>query len=105
MIELAPQPQDLSNPAKYIVRHGAMRFLGEFEASAENSVSRLDRVIVKTERGLEMGEVLCRSTPQAVAYLTEPTAGLIVRSMTAADHQRAEHIRELQKKEFEIGRA
>jgi len=101
---------ELSTPippatTKYIVRHGVMRFLGDFEAPAETPLARLDRIIVKTERGHETGEVLCPSSPQAVAYLTEPTSGQFVRHMTPADHERAGQIRELQKKEFDIGRA
>ncbi len=87
---------------KYIVRHGAMRFMGEFESSQK--LNRFERVIVKTERGLETGEVLCPSTPAAVAYLTEPTSGQIVRIMSGEDDTRAAHVRELQKREYEVGR-
>jgi cell fate regulator YaaT (PSP1 superfamily) len=89
--------------AKHIVRHGAMRFLGEFSAPLELPVTRLQRIIVKTERGLETGDVLGPSSPQAVAYLPEPTSGDVVRIMTPADQERAEQLRELQKREFEIG--
>jgi cell fate regulator YaaT (PSP1 superfamily) len=89
--------------AKYIVRHGAMRFLGEFTAPLGMPIARLQRIIVKTERGLETGDVLGSSSPQAIAYLTEPTTGDVVRIMTPVDGERAEQLRELQKKEFEIG--
>ena len=91
--------------AKYIVRHGSMRFLGEFAADPALSFARLTPVVIKTERGLESGEVLCPSSPQAVAYLTEPTHGEIVRVMTPEDMQRAEYLRQLQKKEYDVGKA
>lgn len=91
--------------AKYIVRHGAMRFIGEYEANPSLALARLTQVIIKGERGLETGEVLCPSSPQAVAYLTDPTHGEITRVMTVEDKQRAEYLRQLQKKEYDIARA
>jgi cell fate regulator YaaT (PSP1 superfamily) len=86
--------------SKFIVRHGAMRFLGEFDAAPELALARLSKVILKSERGLEIGDVLCQATPQAVAHLGEPTHGQIVRIMAPADNERVEQLRQLQKKEF-----
>ncbi len=74
----------------WITRHGATRFLGEFEA--ENlPLRRLDEVIVKTERGHELGQVLTPSSPRALAMITEPTTGRILRTLTEND--RAERVR------------
>jgi cell fate regulator YaaT (PSP1 superfamily) len=89
----------------WIVRHGAMRLLGEFKAPPGMGLKRLAKAIVKTERGLEAGDALCPATPQAVAYLTDPTNGEIVRLMTAEDEARAEQLRESQKKDYDVGRA
>lgn len=86
---------------KYIVRHGAMRMLGEFVAENEVTYSRGARVVVKTERGMELGDILCPATPQAVAYLPEPTNGEIVRSMSAEDYQREGKIQVESKQQFE----
>ena len=73
----------------WIVRHGAIRFLGEFEPEGED-YARGEDVVVRTERGHELGAVLCLSSPQAVALLNEPTQGKIVRRLTEADRtQRA----------------
>ena len=55
-------------PARYIVRHGAMRLLGEFTAADGSAFDRVHRVVVRTERGQELGDVLCPSTPQAIAH-------------------------------------
>src|SRR5262249_48329563 len=52
-----------------IVRHGAMRFLGEFEPATEFVCARGQEVVVRTDRGLELGEVLCEASPRAVEYL------------------------------------
>lgn len=90
---------------RWIVRHGAMRLLGEFEGDAGVASPRLQPVIIKTERGLEHGEVLCPSSPRAVNYLAEPTKGQIVRAMTAEDQARVAQLRDLQKKEYDTARA
>jgi cell fate regulator YaaT (PSP1 superfamily) len=71
--------------ATYIVRHGVMRFLGEFEPSEGAAYRRGDRIVVHTERGDELGEILSEATPRAVEYLSEPTKGKIVRVMTDDD--------------------
>lgn len=84
---------------KHIVRHGAMRMLGAFDADLE--VPRFERVIIKSERGLETGEVLCRATQKEIDYLVEPTFGTIVRIMNEEDCQRADYLRTLQRKEFD----
>jgi cell fate regulator YaaT (PSP1 superfamily) len=84
----------------YIVRHGVMRFLGEFEPNADAVYQRGDGVIATTERGLEAGEVLCEASPRAVAMLSEPTRGQIVRVMTIADHEAALQLHEKEVAEF-----
>jgi cell fate regulator YaaT (PSP1 superfamily) len=88
-------------PAKYIVRHGAMRFLGEFAPPEGAAFARGARVVARSERGQELGEVLCPSTPQAVSHLPEPTCGDILRAMTAEDYRQEERIRENARKQFE----
>jgi cell fate regulator YaaT (PSP1 superfamily) len=89
-------------PPKFIVRHGAMHMLGEFTPpAAAAAIGRGSRVVVRTDRGLELGDVLCPSSPQAVAYLPEPTHGEIVRPMTDDDRRREELVRETGKTQFE----
>jgi cell fate regulator YaaT (PSP1 superfamily) len=69
----------------YIVRHGVMRFLGDFEPRADALFQHNQAVVLETERGLEVGEVLCEATPRAIEFIQEPTKGKIVRSMTDED--------------------
>ncbi len=45
--------------ANWIVRHGAMRFLGEFDPEGRDYV-RGAEVVVRTERGLELGPAAVR---------------------------------------------
>lgn len=82
------QPLPLPPPPpgpRFLVRHGAMRFLGEFAAPPPVEVGRGTRVVVRTERGQEVGDVLCPSTPQAVAAIPDPTRGEILRAVTPED--------------------
>ena len=70
---------------KYIVRHGTMRFLGEYEANEGETYLRAEDVILRSERGLELGQVLCEANPRAVQLLAEPTHGRVVRRLTDED--------------------
>ena len=74
----------------YIVRHGVMRFLGEYEPVPEKHYARGQNILVQSERGLEVAEVLCESTPRAVQLLSEPTKGTIVRVMNDEDQAQAQ---------------
>jgi cell fate regulator YaaT (PSP1 superfamily) len=86
--------------ARYIVRHGVMRFLGPFDAR-NVAYARNTSVVTRTERGLEVGEVLCEATPRAVEYLSEPTGGVILRALTAEDQQQVERLADTERAEFE----
>ncbi|MCX7700108.1 MAG: signal peptidase [Gemmataceae bacterium] len=91
-----------SSERRYIVRHGAMRFLGDFGVEHPAAVyRRADHVIVQTPRGHEVGEVLCPSSPAAVAAIPEPTTGQILRCLTDADRQRIEAIRADKSRQFD----
>jgi cell fate regulator YaaT (PSP1 superfamily) len=70
---------------KYIVRHGAMRSLGVFSPRASEAFVRDMRVVVRTNRGLEVGQVLCEATEAALGQMKEPDGGQILRSMSAQD--------------------
>jgi cell fate regulator YaaT (PSP1 superfamily) len=87
--------------AKYITRHGAMRFLGEYEAEGEATYARGQKTVVRSERGLEVGEILLDATPQAVELLTEPTHGHIVRPLTEADEPALERMHQNEMHAFE----
>jgi cell fate regulator YaaT (PSP1 superfamily) len=85
---------------KYIVRHGVMRFLGEFETADDAGFRHSDDVIVRSDRGQEAGQILCESNPRAVAVLSEPTFGHIVRLVTTEDQKRIERVQESERHEF-----
>jgi cell fate regulator YaaT (PSP1 superfamily) len=86
--------------SSWIVRHGAMRFLGTFDADTD-SYARGQEVIVRTERGLEFGQLLCPTTPRAVELIAEPTRGRIVRVMTEQDRAERERLHTVEERELE----
>jgi cell fate regulator YaaT (PSP1 superfamily) len=85
----------------YIVRHGAMRYLGEFEAPEGDRLIHGTSVVLRSDRGLEVGEVLCETSPRAVALLSEPTHGQILRRLSADDRGELDRLREAERREFD----
>jgi cell fate regulator YaaT (PSP1 superfamily) len=86
--------------ANWIVRHGAMRLLGEFDPG-DGAYVRAQEVVVRTDRGHELGEVLCPATPQAVALLSEPTSGRILRALTPEDRATRDRLQQAEEAELE----
>jgi cell fate regulator YaaT (PSP1 superfamily) len=78
--------------SKFVVRYGIMRLLGVFNAPGDHLLERGARVIIRSDRGLEAGEVLCGATEQALAALADPVTGPILRRMTAEDQLEASRI-------------
>lgn len=95
---------DVSPPMRYIVRHGAMRQLGDFEAAGGATYQRGQIVIIRGPRGQEAADLLCPSTPQAVAQIAEPSTGQIIRLANDADRARLEQIRQDLPKKFDLCR-
>ena len=86
--------------ANWIVRHGAMRFLGEFDPG-DGAFVRGQEVVVRTDRGLELGQILCPATPHTIAMLSEPTAGRILRTLTPEDQAARERLQQLEEQELD----
>ncbi|MDR1485806.1 MAG: signal peptidase [Planctomycetaceae bacterium] len=64
---------------KYIVRYGAMRIRSTFASSLEERLRHGDRVLVRTERGLEVGVVL-RETDSAASAVLDADSNVDVNS-------------------------
>ncbi len=69
---------------KYVVRHGSMRSLSVC-AWRGDVLPRGTRVIVRTSRGLETGEVLCVADEKSAKSLKDSGGGQVLRAMTADD--------------------
>ncbi len=71
---------------KYVVRYGSMRHLGVFSCRARDRYARGQRVIARTGRGQESGEVLCEATEHVVSQMgKDPQTGQILRLESADD--------------------
>lgn len=86
---------------QYVVRYGAMRRLGIFGTNRDEDFPRGTRVVARTDRGLEVGEVLCIATESAVAQLVDPVKGPILRSMSAEDENEVFRLRSQERSEWD----
>jgi len=87
--------------SKYITRYGSMRLLGVLATRGNDEFARGDQVVVRTNRGLETGEVLCEATENAIAQMKNPSNGQIIRRMSADDDQELDRLRTQQRDYFQ----
>ncbi len=88
----------------YLVRFGAMRHLKYFQADEGMLFPRCTEVVVQTERGLEVGEVLGGPGLVLPKADPEPPPGRILRRLTHDDRQVLRHLKERETKEFDTCR-
>ncbi len=89
---------------KYVVRHGVMRNLGVFSTRSGEAYARGMQVIARSQRGLEVGEVLCEATDHAVANMTDPKGGQILHEQSDEDKRELRRLAEQEQREHEICR-
>ena len=89
---------------RYVVRYGSTRALGIFSPRGQDQYQRGMRVIARTQRGLEAGDVLCEATDEQAAHLSGAPGGQILRQMSAEDNNELSHIHSREKSEFEVCR-
>ena len=87
--------------SKYITRYGSMRLLGVLATRGEDAYARGDKVVVRTNRGLETGEVLCLATESAIKQMNKPSNGQIIRPMSADDDQELNRLKSQQQDYFQ----
>ncbi len=86
---------------KYVVRHGAMRTLGVFSVRGNEKLERGVNVIARTERGLEVGEVLAVANEESAERLSQAGQGQVLRRTTPEDLNEWTHIQQQTRNEFE----
>lgn len=86
---------------QYVVRYGITRIVGEFSSKGEEEISRGSAVILRTDRGVEWGEVLCAASEQTRMHLgrTDET-GRILQIATADDVRKREEVRRMERQDF-----
>lgn len=88
---------------RYFVRYGVTRILGVFSPPNEDQTfARGDQVIIRTDRGLEAGEVLGPATERGIDMLGSPPEGRILRRMTADDQREVVRIRREAEEEIKV---
>jgi len=101
----APEERNTPNtepePQRYVVRHGVNRILGEFVAKGKQQFKRDDAVIIRSDRGVELGTVLCAATDSTREYLElKGESGKILRPANDDDFGKFDDIRENERNEF-----
>jgi len=87
---------------RYIVRYGLSRHVAEFGVRGRAEYGRGAQVVVKSDRGHEVGEVLCAASERTREYLgTSDLRGSIVRELNDQDRRRVEELRQLEPVEFQ----
>jgi len=86
---------------KYVVRYGLMRLLGVHTTTGEE-YARGTEVVARTDRGLELGEVMCVATDSATSELQEPKRGQILRATNAEDSNEQTRLIAQELEEFQI---
>jgi len=90
--------------AKYLVRYGVMRHLAILSARGGLTLARGAKVIARTSRGLEVGEVLCEAGQDKSDESKATSEGQILREMTPEDANEAAHLQASAKNEFNLCR-
>ena len=84
----------------FVVRYGRMRFLGEFRGLEGQEHPRGQAVVVQSDRGVELGEVLAEATDRTAEFLDRPSRGAIMRAASATDHDAEVGLAALQREGF-----
>ncbi len=88
--------------ARYIIRYGSTRNIGEFSAKLRDPLPRSAAVIVRSDRGQEWGEVLCPATDRAREHLgTKEQKGQVLREVNDDDRRRMDTVRLDERQEFQ----
>lgn len=100
----SPTPPQNAEPPKYVVRYGSMRHLGEFASRRQHVIRRGEDVIVRTDRGVEFGIVLCEANDQTNTWLGENVrTGRILRIASDEDRRSLQEVADREKGFFSDG--
>src|SRR5262245_44779632 len=99
------EPRTLNSTVpRYIVRYGSTRAVGVFTPRGQDRYARGMRVIARTPRGLEAGEVLAEASDEQAQKMSGSPGGQLVRELTADDANELTHIKQQEQAAFETCR-
>jgi hypothetical protein len=90
--------------AEYLVSFGSAGDFSRFRPDPPAVYHRGDKVVVRTHQGLELGEVLCRATPDHDRFLSAAGAGELLRHLTPEDEHAVERARQRSQQIFDHAR-
>jgi cell fate regulator YaaT (PSP1 superfamily) len=82
-----------------------MRNLGVFNTRSGENYARGMQVIARTQRGLEVGEVLCEAADHVVANMNDTKGGQILREQNDEDVRELRRLAEQEQREHDLCRA
>ncbi len=86
---------------QYVVRYGITRIVGEFSSKGDDAIPRGTQVIVRSDRGVECGEVLCVASEQTRQNLGRTDeSGRILQIATTDDLRKRDQVRQMERKDF-----
>src|SRR3954465_9177040 len=74
-----------SDALEYLVTHGKTGVLGRFLSTSAEHFMRGDRVILRGERGMSVGVVLCQATERQARILGNDQMGQMLRRVNPDD--------------------
>jgi cell fate regulator YaaT (PSP1 superfamily) len=72
---------------EYLLSYGRLGDFGRFRSPKPVACARGDRAVVRTHRGLEVGEVLRPAAPRHATFLPNTSVGQLVRLITPSDQE------------------
>jgi cell fate regulator YaaT (PSP1 superfamily) len=94
----------MESEREYVIRYGLLGDFGRFRPAVPVDCRRGDLAVVRSPRGLEVGQVLCSATPQHAHFLPAATAGTLLRLATQEDERAANRARRLGQEIFDEAR-
>lgn len=86
---------------QYVVRYGITRIVGEFSSKGDDAIPRGTQVIVRSDRGVECGEVLCSASEQTRQNLGRTDeSGRILQIATTDDLRKRDQVRQMERQDF-----
>jgi cell fate regulator YaaT (PSP1 superfamily) len=77
---------------EYLLGYGLLGDFGRFRPIRALTCRRGDRAVIRTVRGLEIGEVLCETRPRHAHFLPNTSLGSLLRLATADDEVLSESL-------------
>jgi cell fate regulator YaaT (PSP1 superfamily) len=103
-LKQSPKSPSHQEPPSYVVRYGTMRHLGEFSSKRQHTIRRGYDVVIRSNRGVEWGTVLCEASENSAKWLGKNVVtGRILRLPTDEDRRSQEEVSEREKTFFADG--